>query len=286
MKKILLASFLIFSFFTAFGQELNKYQYVLIPSKMAFQKVPNQYNLNVLIKLHLNKLGFKAFLDNEEIPADMKLQCARLTVDVEERSTLFVTELQIRLKDCLGEVLYTSETGSSRIKDYNGATRQATARAFENFQEQTQYAYNGQNGDVERIREQMVGKANVATTDDMEQVHDQHSPKATTNDEVRTPVVLDTNTVNPANAESKTNDSKTTRDWWVMNAKSTANGYELTESKGSKKVSLRQTSVKDVYIATFGEHSGTFHQVDGQWILEYYVGDVLQEVLIVVHLDK
>ena len=60
MKKIVLLFVLISGY--AFSQSVNDYQYVIVPAKFNFLKNEDQYRLNTLTKLLLEKYGFKAFL--------------------------------------------------------------------------------------------------------------------------------------------------------------------------------------------------------------------------------
>lgn len=273
MKKLFTAVLLIASFYAAFAQALDNYKYVLVPSKFSFQKETDEHGLNTLIKLHLNKQGFIAHLDTEELPNEMKPMCARLVVDAEDRSTMFVTELQVKLKSCMGDLLYESPFGSSRLKDYRAATRQAAAAAFQDFATTVNYQYNGSNGELDRYRDALVGNEakpakNVEQPKVAETVKVEEKPK-----EVISPTTAIKEQPKPVQ-----------RDWWMMTATATATGYDLVENNGSKKLKLRKTSATDVFIATYESYSGTFHQVDGQWIFEYYRENQLCEVLVVVKL--
>ena len=62
MKKIAFLFLLITSL--SFSQNLNDYKYALVPSKFSFLRETNQYNLNVMTKLFMEKYGFVTFMDN------------------------------------------------------------------------------------------------------------------------------------------------------------------------------------------------------------------------------
>ncbi len=134
MKKRI-AFILFFAFNTIFAQEsLNEYQYALIPSKFSFQKEKNQYQLNTLSKLFMEKFGFVSYLDSENLPKDfVDFNCNKIYVDVIADNGLFTTKLKIQLKDCKNTILYTSPEGTSRAKEFKVAYNEALRMAFNNF---------------------------------------------------------------------------------------------------------------------------------------------------------
>lgn len=135
MKKHLFIIFLFAGIFTSTGQDLNSYRYVLVPEKFDFQKEPNQYQLNALAKFLFEKYGFEAFLEGEEIPAELSQnRCDGLYANVTNDSGLFRTRLLLTLKDCNNKVVYTSPEGVSAEKDFQTAFHEALRNAFENLE--------------------------------------------------------------------------------------------------------------------------------------------------------
>ena len=59
MKKILLL-LVLFLTATAFSQNVNDYEYVIVPTKFSFLKVDDKYRLNTNSRLLLQKYGFKS----------------------------------------------------------------------------------------------------------------------------------------------------------------------------------------------------------------------------------
>lgn len=145
MKRILLLAIAFFSV-AASAQVLNDYQYVIVPSKYNFLKQDNQYRLNTLTKMHLEKIGFKAFYDNELLPREIaENSCNRLTLSVSEDNNLFMTKLTLHFRDCMNREIYTSAEGKSREKEFEKAYVEALANAFESLAKE-EYLYNGKNG--------------------------------------------------------------------------------------------------------------------------------------------
>ena len=123
MKKTLLLLALLFSGICfAQSEVINKYKYVIIPEKFDFLKENNKYNLNTLTKMVFDKYGFETYFINEKMPDELALnKCLALYADLKDDSGMLSTGLLIQIKDCSGQVLYTSAEGKSKQKDYKKA---------------------------------------------------------------------------------------------------------------------------------------------------------------------
>lgn len=135
MKKCLFLLSLIFTL-SSYGQDLNKYTYVVVPEKFSFLKETDQYQLNSLTKFLFEKNGFEAFIEGEE--AYLKLspeRCDGLYADVTSDSGLFRTRLNVTLKDCRNQPVFVSREGVSREKDYKTAYQEALREAFKSIEE-------------------------------------------------------------------------------------------------------------------------------------------------------
>jgi hypothetical protein len=142
-SKILLLFILISSY--AFSQSVNDYQYVIVPVKYDFLSKEDQYGLNTLTKLLLQKYGFKAYLSNEEIPLNTYNQkCNFLYADVIQDKSMFVTKVKVALKDCKKKVVFETQFGSSREKEFAVAYNQAFRESGKSF-DKLNYKYNDKN---------------------------------------------------------------------------------------------------------------------------------------------
>lgn len=131
-KSILIVALLVIN--VLFGQNLNQYKYVQVPTKFSFQQEKDQYRLNNLAKAFMKQYGFDAYFDTDNLPNDfLTTNCNKIYLDVISNSGLFTTKLLVVLKDCKGTVLYTSKEGSSRDKDYAIAYNQSLRMAFESM---------------------------------------------------------------------------------------------------------------------------------------------------------
>jgi hypothetical protein len=159
MKKIFLISIGLIISFPALAQEVNSYQYVVVPKKFEFTKEADMYQVNSLTEFLFHKYGFDAYLEGEELPDEFDQdQCKGLYADVENNSGLFVTRLNIILKDCRNNIIFTSEEGISKAKDYKTAYHEALREAFESV-EKLNYSYEPENTVA------FKGKIDVDTTD-------------------------------------------------------------------------------------------------------------------------
>ena len=142
MKKIILLLILFVSI-PAFSQSVNDYQYVIVPIKFDFLKENDKFRLNTLTKLLLQKYTFKSYLSTDEIPAEIEnKRCSILYATVIENNGFLVTKVKVVLKDCKDKVVYETEFGSSREKEFPTAYNQALRAAFKSF-DQLHYKYNG-----------------------------------------------------------------------------------------------------------------------------------------------
>lgn len=228
MKKFSLL-FFVFSF-VSFAQEINNYQYVVVPKKFDAFKYENSNGLNTNVKLMLLKYGFKAYSPDELVNNGINLnRCEFLTADLNEKSTLFVTKVSVVLKDCNGNTVYQTETGTSREKDHVIAYNQALRAAAKSF-DTLNYKY--------------VGKTTAS--------------QAT----VEKPVVK----VIDDKIESKSTPSSAV----FFFAQPTANGYQVVDNEPKVIMRLYNTSQKNVFMADKNGTNGTVLLKDGQWFFEYY----------------
>ena len=125
-----------------FSQTVNDYKGVIVPLRYDFLKSENQYRMSTMTKSNLNKAGFQAFYGNEVLPEGFGDRCDLLYVDVKKDNAFLVTKLFVEFKDCYGKVIYTSEVGKSKEKDYELAYRECLNLAFVSINA-LHYKYNG-----------------------------------------------------------------------------------------------------------------------------------------------
>jgi len=146
--------------FSATGQSVNDYKYVLVPHYYEWAKEVDKYQLNSLTTFLFKKYGFKAFQGLENLPKDVdRNRCNILTADVEQNATLFRTKLKVLLKDCNGDIVFMSQEGSSKQKQFKPAYHEALRKAFTSIEE-IKYAYNEPtNSTISKSEPQQTSKA-------------------------------------------------------------------------------------------------------------------------------
>jgi len=228
-----------------FAQEsLNEYQYALVPSKFSFQKENNQYQLNTLSKLFMEKYGFVTYLDSDNLPKDfVDYNCNKVYVDVVSNNSFFVTKLTIQLKDCKNTVLYSSPEGISRDKEYKVAYNEALRMAFNSFDVLKTYKFQPSNKSLGIIGE-------------------------------RTPIQESVSKENPK-AEVSFSEP--------LFAKPFGNGFQLLTNNTNIPqyvMTIFKTSSQDTYIASKGNVNGILIRKGIGWYFEYYKDNVLVSELI------
>ena len=117
-----------------FSQNLDNYKYALVPAQFTFLKEVNQYNLNVMTKLFMEKYGFVTFMDNETYSEEFALNnFNKVFVEIQVDNTMFRTKLKVVLKDLTNKVVFVSAEGVSRNKEYKIAYKEALRSAFSSF---------------------------------------------------------------------------------------------------------------------------------------------------------
>tara|TARA_R100001369_G_scaffold21881_7_gene39890 strand:- start:19836 stop:20756 length:921 start_codon:yes stop_codon:yes gene_type:complete len=135
MKNTILIIALVIGTITSISaQNLNSYKYVLVPTKFDFLKEKDQYQLNELTKFLFEKYNFKVIMEGGEMPSDLAINnCMALYADVKDESKFFNTILKVVLKDCGKKVIFESQEGSSREKDFKVAYHEALREAFKSI---------------------------------------------------------------------------------------------------------------------------------------------------------
>lgn len=221
-----------------FSQSVNDYKAVIVPLKYDFLKSENQYRMSTMTKANLNKAGFQAFYGNEELPAGFGDRCDLLYVDVKKDNGFLITKLFVEFKDCYGKVIYTSEIGKSKEKDYETAYRECLDLAFASINA-LHYKYNGKSVNSTRV---------AATT------------------------TVTSNVVNSSVVSAPVADMQ---DPNLLYAQPTENGYQLIDKTPKVVMKLLKTSRPDSFIAIKDGVQGSLNAKDNQWFFEYYKNDQL-----------
>ena len=244
MRKHFLIAFL-FIGATAFSQDinLNNYEYIIVKSKFDFVKKTDKFQTSSLTKFLFNKKGFKAFLDNEELPEEIvKDRCKSLYAEVADASNFIKTKSVIQLKDCANKVVFESEVGTSKKKDFKKSYFESIRNAFKSI-EKIPYKFNGY---------KVESNTTVAKVTSV----------------AKTEVVTEKKTL------TKTETVK--NNYPVLYAQSITSGFQLVNTKPEVVFILLKTKKANKFIIK--DKNGTLSKQDGYWLAEYYSdGDLIEE---------
>lgn len=249
-----------------FSQSVNDYKGVIIPMKYDFLKTENQYRLQTISKINLQKAGFQAFYATEAIPAEITDRCSLLYIDVKKENAFLISKLYIVFKDCFGTIVYQSAIGKSREKEYEKAYSEALNDAFISvYALQYKYSVNTNFSPKAGVTAQTMSAAAVPVS---------ATPAAIVS-AISLPVaaVATVPVVAPASKnESKTAESTNSN---MLYAQTTSYGYQFIDSEPKVVMKVYKTSNPGSYMAKKGDVQGALVSKDGQWFFEYYQGDKL-----------
>ncbi len=229
---------------TGFSQNLNDYKYAMVPATFSFLKEENQYNLNLLTKMYLQKYGFETYYDNEIYSTDFAAtNCNKIFIDLINNSNMFTTKLKVVLKDCKNNILATSVEGTSNEKEYKVAYNEALRMAFDNFVFLKMHKF------------QVSEKSTVGS------------------EEESSKIIIDTKSVGNLPKESNLQGKPATNTIFEKkyNVVATENGFNLITVPSDYKIfQIFKTSSDDVFIANRDNVSGILIKKVDSWFFEYY----------------
>ncbi len=246
MKKLAVSILLLFVSIS-FGQSVNNYKAVIVPLKFEWLKDENQYRVNTLTKYNLEKAGFTAFYNKEILPSEYTNRCDLLYVNVEKENGFLITKLFVTLKDCNEKLVFKSEVGKSREKDFNAAYAEAINEAFLSVNS-LKYKYSGVAVQQNNIQANPV----IAPQSEQKIVSSPASSALVTS---APPATVDT-------AD-------------LLYAQPTATGYQLIDKTPKVVMKLLKTSQQNSFIAVKDDLQGSLILKDNQWFFEYYKNDQL-----------
>jgi hypothetical protein len=135
MKKLVLLGFiLIGSQFVISQEALNNYKYIIVPKHFDFQSGADSYKINSLTRFLLNKKGFNTLFEDTVYPDDLKHdRCLALKVNLLTKSNFTRIKIKAIFLNCENEIVYTTDEGWSKNKDYQRAYHEAIRATFKSL---------------------------------------------------------------------------------------------------------------------------------------------------------
>ena len=275
---------------------INDYKYVIVPNKFEFLKEADKYQLNSLTKFLFNKYGFTAILEDESFTDELiKNRCLALRSNVINSSGLFKTKLSVELKDCNGKVVFLTQEGETREKDYAKSFNLALRGAFESF-ENVNYSYQptekitalASNDNASEQKEVEKLKKEIKALKKEKEVEVKEKTKPVVEKEVQViekevkvieeevePVMEEkVEVVSKEMIEEKPQvQTETSSD--VLYAQSIDNGFQLVDSSPKVVYKIKKSSLNDVFFIE-GKQA-ILYKSGSDWVLEYYENSMLKK---------
>ncbi|MBT8304513.1 MAG: hypothetical protein KJP09_08600 [Bacteroidia bacterium] len=242
-------------------KNINEFKYIIVPTKYDFLDEDDRFQLNSLTKFLFNKNGFTALMSDEPFPQDLKKDnCLALRADVDKLRGMLITKLQVELRDCSNTLIYTSEIGKSKVKQYKTAYNLALRDAFESFK-LVKYEYKGKNEtSIEEMAEQE--QAEIETPEIVEE----EMPNKVESPSTAIPVVesVESQPMQVQEDNEKIIETKDAIDDNMLSAKAIFNGFKLYDAKSNEVMTIFDSGVKEVYIVKGKD--AIIYKKAGSWI--------------------
>lgn len=261
----------------AFSQSnLNQYKYVIVPNKFDFLKEENKYRLNELAHFLFEKHNFTALMEGSEYPGDLTFnRCLALRSNIIKESGMFRTKLKIQLKDCNDKIVYTSEAGESREKEFKQAYNIALRAAF-NHLEVLNYSYQPK----QMASTQPTKVAEVSKTETKEEIQKLKQElktlkkeKETVKDEEKIVEVSEPKVEVAQKTPKASKPVSTTKQSTVdaLYAQAIDGGFQLVDSSPKVVYKIKTTGAENVFLVE--GKSAIIYKNGDVWVLEHHTAN-------------
>lgn len=238
MKKLVAAFVFLFTI-SAFSQK----PIVLISNKYEFQKQPNSFNINNMLKAVLSSNSYQVYFDDSVLPIEIaQNKCEALTAVLVDKSNMFVTKVKLQFFDCQNKMLFETAEVKSKEKDI-----------------QTAYS------EVLKLLSPEIKKYKVNAFIPKKPIVDSDKPIVVENKElIEKPLV---------------SEFKTYLNCRIVEEFS--NGINVVDADQLQILNLQKTKNPNIYLALKGEITGIFTVAEKKGIFEYYLNGkyMLEEYL-------
>ncbi|MBK43103.1 MAG: hypothetical protein CMC83_04430 [Flavobacteriaceae bacterium] len=120
--------------------DINQYKYVSVSDRYDFMKIVDEHQISSLVTFLLKKNGFSIVEKNKNYPTDLALDpCLLLNLNIKKLKSLLQTKLELQFINCKGIIVFCSDIGVSREKDFKKSYHQAIRSAFESISDLNYY---------------------------------------------------------------------------------------------------------------------------------------------------
>ena len=274
-------------------EALSAYKYVIVPTKFDALRKENQYQTSTLVKYLLVQNGFNAVYENSLPPELFSNRCLGLKADLIEISGMLSTKTYISFVDCDGVEVYKTAPGSSKIKTYKEAYREAIT---ESFQSLSGYTYTYSPAEKE-------SPVTISFEDDVKTLEPETKAETKVEEQVDkvlvTPVIPETPEVPEIIEKEVIEESPVpeiqekeeaikeiaaaepiTETYSIWYAQEIANGFQLVDSSPKVRLRIYKTQKEGIFLAKGEDYEGVVYNDEGSWYLDYYLnGELVHQVL-------
>ncbi|MBT8305727.1 MAG: hypothetical protein KJN85_02195 [Maribacter sp.] len=275
MKNIFAILFVL-TVFSGYSQgNLNEYKYIIVPKRFEVFKNKNQYKTSTLIKYLFVQKGYNAVYE-DALPQDLNNdRCLGLQVSIKDESSMFSTNTALVLKDCSSQVVLSTITGKSKVKEYEEAYREAITEAFRTI-DVLDYTYIPKEKSNEPVT--------LSFKNDVKKMEKKNEPKNKVDPVVVEQVATQDEQVYKSKEPIASNIEKAPVDKKIavedkidsnmLYAQEIPDGFQLVDNTPKIRLKIFRTSIPDVY--TVEKDSGVVFKKDGKWFYEYYIDNTLK----------
>ena len=239
-----------------FGQEkkVNNYKFIVVPEQFNFLKQKDEYKTSSLTKFLLKKNGFTVVLNSEQYPKDLRDNpCNGLKAFVLDKSSMFKVKVIIELRDCSNKILYTSDEGVSKLKEFKKGFQEAIRNAHASMND---IAYDPFLIETIGKDKKEIVTVNPVLVKEVKEV------------KLELPVINNRKAAQVFPTNNIVLDS-------ALYAQKKENGFQLVDLKPQVVFVILNTSVKDVFVIK--DKNGLLYKKGENWIAEFYENGKLIE---------
>ena len=275
IKRILFLAIILLGISSSYAQNnINEYKYIIVPNTFEFLKEADQYRLNSLTKFLFEKYEFSALMEEDDMPKDFDDNiCLALKANVIDDSGMFKTKLSVQLKNCKGDIVFTSKEGTSREKKFAVAYNEALRQAFQSFKT-LNYKYEPKETEaiVSKTEENVTNNQEIKQLKEeikaLKKLKENHQVIAQSEVKKATPIKVEEKSVEVNNAVVNN----------VLYAQKINNGFQLVDQTPKIIYSIKNTGLNNVFLVEGKE--AIIYKVDANWVLEYYENSELKTKLL------
>lgn len=250
MKKVII-TLIISVVFLPLQAQFDTFKYVVVPVQFKAFTQANLHKTSTLIKYYLDQRGYPAVYDLGESEELVSSPCLAVYTRLNDNSGMFTTKVSLTFLDCEGKIVFETQEGRSKEKDYQTAFKEAI--------EQAMLSFNGMNYSYRPPPEAQQKEESAVQAEPSPPVPPPPAPVVGT----------------AAVAINKQEIGE------VLYAQAIENGFQLVDSSPKVRMKLMKSSRENTYIALIdGQPKGTIYQKDDTWIHEYVKdGEIIQTPL-------